>query len=75
MEDKLYSVKEVAESLKISKNIVYNLINSGLLPAYKLGSYKIRESSIDTFLDTYNGMDLSDTDNVVSIKDKHNKRS
>ena len=52
-EVKLYSVKEVARIMKTNTNFVYSLIKSGLLPALKLGSLKVREESLRKFLEEY----------------------
>ena len=38
---------------------VYSLIKSGLLPALKLGSYKIRKSALLNFLENNEGKDLT----------------
>ena len=46
MEDILYTVAETAKLLKTNPNYIYDLINKGLLPALKLGSFKIRKSSL-----------------------------
>ena len=64
MEQMLYTVAEVATILKTNKTYVYNLINSGLLPALKLGSLKIRKASLEEFLKNYDGMDLTDLTDI-----------
>lgn len=65
-EDKmLYSVKEVSATLGVNVHIVYELIKKGLLPAMKLGSLKVRKKTLDDFLEKYDGMDLSDLDNIT----------
>ena len=61
----LYTVKEAAYVLGCNVHLVYNLVNKGLLPALKLGSLKIRKTSIEKFLDKYDGMDLTILDNIV----------
>lgn len=67
-EDKiLYTVKEVATVLGINVHLVYDLIKRGLLPALKLGSLKIRKSSLDDFVNKYEGMDLSDLANIKEL--------
>ena len=63
----LYTVKETAYVLGCNVHLVYNLVNKGLLPALKLGSLKIRKSSIEKFLDKYDGMDLTNLDNIVAL--------
>lgn len=68
MMDELYTVKEVSKILKVNVHKVYELINSGLLPALKLGSIKIRRESLLRFLEENDGNDLTDTSNVVKMK-------
>ena len=63
----LYTVKETAYVLGCNVHLVYNLVNKGLLPALKLGSLKIRKASIEKFLDKYDGMDLTNLDNIVAL--------
>ena len=63
----LYTVKETAYILGCNVHLVYNLVNKGLLPALKLGSLKIRKASIEKFLDKYDGMDLTNLDNIVTL--------
>ena len=66
MEDILYTVSETAKLLKTNTNYIYNLINLGLLPALKLGSYKVRKTALLDFLKKYEGKDLT---NLNDIKD------
>ena len=63
----LYTVKETATVLGCNIHLVYDLINKRLLPAMKLGSLKIRLTSIEEFLEKYDGMDLSDLDNIIYL--------
>ena len=65
--DSLFSVKETAKYLGISKNKVYDLIHSGLLPAIKIGGLKIRSTSLQNFLATYEGYDITDPENIRKI--------
>lgn len=67
MEQILFTVAEVATILKTNKTYVYSLINAGLLPALKLGSLKIRRSSLEEFLRNYDGMDLTDITNIKQL--------
>lgn len=60
METVLYTVKEVSELFHTNPTYIYALIKTGLLPALKLGSYKIRKEAVDDFLKQYEGSDLSD---------------
>lgn len=66
--DELYTVKEVAKIMKVNVHRVYDLIRVGLLPALKLGSIKIRKESLEEFLRKYDGKDLTDLNNICSIK-------
>ena len=67
MQDKVYTVKQVSEILQVNVNKVYDLIRAGLLPALKLGNLKIREASLEKFLEDYDGMDLSDLYNIKKL--------
>ncbi len=60
----LYTVKEVSEIMKTNPAFVYSLINAGLLPALRLGSYKIRHEALMKFLDEHEGEDLRDPKNI-----------
>ncbi|MBM6930389.1 helix-turn-helix domain-containing protein [[Clostridium] spiroforme] len=68
MKEQLYNVMETARLLKIRRNRVYDLINSGILPAMNLGGYKIRASSIDKFIEKYDGYDLTDLNCIKKCK-------
>ena len=46
----LYTVKEVSELIHTNQAYVYTLIKTGLLPALKPGSYKVRKSALEDFL-------------------------
>lgn len=63
----LYSVSEASSALGVNNHIVYELINKGLLPAMKLGTKKIRKKSLEDFVEKYEGMDLSDLDNIIEL--------
>jgi excisionase family DNA binding protein len=67
MEKVLYTVKEVSQILHTNPSYVYQLINTGLLPVLKLGSYKVRHEALMKFLSEYEGYDLSDPKNVEKI--------
>jgi excisionase family DNA binding protein len=44
-------VAEVAEELRVSNMTVYRLVQSGQLPAIRVGrSYRIREEDVDRYL-------------------------
>lgn len=66
-EKMLYTVKETADALGVNVHVIYALIKKGLLPALKLGSLRIRKEAILEFTKTYEGMDLSNLDNITSL--------
>lgn len=67
-EDKmLYTVKEVSSALGVNVHVVYELIKKGLLHAMKLGSLKVRKQTLEYFLEKYEGMDLTDLDNISEL--------
>ena len=68
MEQMLYTVAETSKILKTNTSYIYNLIKLGFLPAIKLGSYKIRKSSLESFLKEYENKDLTDLTNVKELK-------
>ena len=67
MEDYLLSVVDAAKRLKTNKAFVYLLIEKKLLKALKLGSLKIRNSEINRFVNDYEGMDLSNLDDIKDL--------
>lgn len=64
----LYTVKEVAGIIKTNPSYVYKLINCGKLPAIKLGAYKVRREALEEFLKTYEGMDVTNPENIRPLK-------
>lgn len=66
--NELYTVKETAKILKINTASVYALIKSGKLRALKLGSLKVRRTTLLEFLDKYDGYDLSDLDDIKILE-------
>lgn len=68
MEDILYTVSETAKLLKTNTNYVYELIKQGFLPALKLGSFKIRKTTLNSFLEKYEGQDLTDLKNIKELE-------
>lgn len=67
MEQMLYTVAETSKILKTNSSYVYNLIKLGFLPAIKLGSYKIRKSTLENFLQEYENKDLTDLTNIKEL--------
>lgn len=68
MEDVLYTVAEVAKLIKTNPNYVYKLIEKGFLPALKLGSYKVRKTTLINFLEKYEGKDLTNLNKITDLK-------
>ena len=66
--NELYTVKETAKILKVNTDSVYTLSKSGKLRALKLGSLKVRRTTILEFLDKYDGYDLSDLENIKILE-------
>ena len=64
----IYTVKEITKLLHTSPNIIYELIDRGNLKAIKLGSLKIRKESLNNFLKENEGMDLSNLDDIVPLR-------
>lgn len=64
MEQMLYTVPEVAEILKTNVDYVYKLQKAGLIRFMKIGRLKCRKSSLEEFLQKYDGCDVSDPFNV-----------
>lgn len=62
----LYTVAEVAQILKTNIDYVHKLRKSGLLTFMKMGSYKVRRETLEKFLLTYDGKDIS---NPFCVKD------
>lgn len=51
--DRLHTVAEVAEHMRVSNMTVYRLIKDGTMPAVRVGkSYRIRQGDLDTYLDS-----------------------
>lgn len=63
-----FTVAEVSLKLKINKTKVYELIDSGLIKATKLGSLKISSEELERFINWSIGKDLS---NLKKIKELH----
>ena len=66
----LYTVKEVSELIHTNQAYVYSLIKAKLLPALKLGSYKIRREALIKFLEDNEGNDLTNPQNVFVLNER-----
>jgi len=52
MKEKLLTINEIIEILKVSKLTIYRYIKAGKLPAYKVGrDYRIKQSEFQKFLE------------------------
>ena len=71
MEDRLYTVAEVAKILRTNVDYVYKLQRTGLLKFMKLGRLKCRAKTLEAFLADFDGMDISDPENVQPISIEH----
>lgn len=69
MEDMLYTVPEVAEILKTNVDYVYSLQRSGLLKFMKIGRLKCRKSTLEAFLERFDGLDVTDPFNVRKVNE------
>ncbi len=69
MAEMLYTVPEVAEILKTNVQYVYRLEKAGLLTFLKIGRYKCRKSTLEQFLEKYDGFDLTDPFNVKPLEE------
>lgn len=68
MEEMLYTVPEVAKILKTNADYVYKLQKSGLLKFMKIGKLKCRKSTLEAFLEKFDGQDVSDPFNVKEVE-------
>jgi len=50
-EDRLLTIEEVAEMLRVSPRSVNRYIESGRLKASKIGVWRIKQSDLDKFLE------------------------
>lgn len=63
----VYTVKEISTMLHTSPAFIYRMISSGMLPALKLGSLRVRKQALENFLEEYEGQDLSDLDHIKPL--------
>ena len=68
MEEMLYTVPEVAAVLKTNVDYVYKLQKAGLIRFMKIGRLKCRKSTLEKFLEKYDGLDISDPFNVKELE-------
>lgn len=73
MVDELLTVKQVSVIMKSNVNYVNSLIKEGLLDYLKLGSRKVRTSTLNAFFEKWEGWDLSDPKNPKQLYEKDNQ--
>lgn len=67
MAEMVYTVDEVAEILRCGPNYVRKLIKSGKLKCMKLGHIKIRKSTLEEFLESYEGYDMTNPSDPILL--------
>jgi excisionase family DNA binding protein len=67
MDVEVYTVLEVSRKLRVNKNYVYDLINSGLLKARRVGSLKVSHLELADFIRRTEGKDLSDFKDIKDL--------
>ena len=68
MAETLYTAKEISKILKTNVNYVYKLMNTGLLKYLVIGQKKVRESTLNEFIRTYEGFDITDPENIKEVE-------
>lgn len=63
----LYTVEEVSYIIQTNPNYVSQLFKAKLLTPLKLGRYKVRHEELMTFLEKWQGHDLTDPFNIKSL--------
>lgn len=58
MPEKLYSLKEVADMLRVSERSIFRYIHSGKLKATKIGYWRISEKDVQQFLNDNSNLNL-----------------
>ena len=67
--DMLYTANEVAKILKVNVDYVHKLRKSGILPFFFFVQYKCRRSSLEKFLQDYEGKDITNPEYVRDLKE------
>ena len=67
--DMLYTAQEVAKILKVNVDYVHKIRKSGILPFIKIGQYKCRRSSLEKFLQDYEGKDVTHPENILDLEE------
>lgn len=66
--DMLYTAQEVAKILKTNVDYVHKLRKAGLIPFLKMGQYKCRRSTLEKFLEEYEGKDVTNPKNIMNLE-------
>ena len=66
--EQVYTVPEVAEILGRSTDYVYKLRDAGILRFIKIGRWKCRQSTLEAFLEKYDGYDISDPYHIKELE-------
>lgn len=66
----VYTAKEVASILKTNVDYIHQLRKAGILKFIKLGQYKVRQETLISFLEKYDGFDLT---NPFYVKEMNNE--
>lgn len=67
--DMLYTAKEIAKILKVNVDYVHKLRKSGILPFMKMGQFKCLRSSLEKFLQDYEGKDVTNPENIHDLEE------
>lgn len=67
--DMLYTAQEIAKILKVNVDYVHKLRKSGILPFIKIGQYKCRRSSLEKFLQEYEGKNVTNPNNIMDLEE------
>ncbi len=75
MPEKLLSIKEVAEYLKVSEEEVKRLVDQGEIPAYKIGDtfLRFRKEQIDAIRDEIDQIEEIEQEHAKPSLDRHGK--
>lgn len=68
MQEILFTIKQVSKIMHCNPAYVYKLVNNNLLPVLKLGSYKVRKSALEEFLEKYEGYDLTNPEDIKKLE-------
>ena len=53
VQENYYTLKEIAERLKVNYRTVFRWVHGGKLPAYKFGSdWRVKGSDLDAFIES-----------------------